>query len=113
MMHLGFTTFLSSHPASDDISDESDDEPTLAWLRQGLKIHIVREMDGEDGPLPEHDLVPWCRHAPFPQPAKETGVHLDTAPLQKHELCDKCVRALPKATAKAIKEFAFVNTDLE
>ncbi len=100
-------------PASSDVSDPSEDEPVLAWLRQGLKIHVVREVDGEEGPLQEHDLVPWCRQQPFPQPAKESGVHLDTAPLQKHELCEKCLRAMPVKTVRAIREVAFVDTDFD
>ena len=88
----------SSSSASDESAEGADLEGVLpdptapdevTWLRQGRKLHLVRELTEEGR------QVPWCRDTAFVQDPVARGVGFTM--VNKDDMCKRCLARIPRA----------------
>ena len=91
----------SSSDSSSSSADESEGSEQIvwpdvqalsaaSWFVQGSKMHIVREVSGDEG-----RPIPWCRTRAFCQVPARQGSDLSSKGLDA--LCLRCVAAVPPA----------------
>eukprot|EP00439_Symbiodinium_sp_Y106_P086883 s171_g36.t1 len=98
----------SSSDSSSSSADESEGSEQIvwpdvqalsaaSWFVQGSKMHIVREVSGDEG-----RPIRWCRTRAFCQVPARQGSDLSSKGLDA--LCLRCVAAVPPAMRASIRE---------
>eukprot|EP00435_Cladocopium_sp_Y103_P038596 s1483_g10.t1 len=68
----------------------------LPWIKQGKKLHVVREeVEGR--------AAPWCRDLPFRQEAQSRGRGFSGT--EKSTFCERCLSRMPRGLYIALAEF--------
>ena len=76
------------------VADDSAPEE-LGWLRQGKKLHIIREeVEGR--------AVPWCRDFAYQQDPAERGRGFTLTP--RTDFCQRCLGRVPRGLYLALAE---------